>query len=406
MPTGTLVHLPVLAPLPISRPVQARAVGGSRHEAGLSRRLVWTVLSAWTVLWGLVHAPAGGYSWHYFALGAKLLTSPAAGAGGVHLYASHPDLQIGPLSLLVAAPLRHLDPWQGRVAASVLLTAMGLFVLGALVRVREQTDRVPDSLLLLTGLLLLPVWCELGTHYAHLDDALALGFAVLALSALRSGRPVAAALLLAAAADSKPWALAFGVLLLVLPAAQQRRAAAVFAGAVALAWLPFLVGDPHTLSSLGQFTIHNSPSSALRALGVTTPATPSWDRPAQLLLGGSVALLALRRGRWTAVPLAVVVARLLLDPATYPYYTAGLLLACAAVDLLTPRRQLPLWTAGAAGLYLLDQIGSAALPAGTLGAVRAVYCLVVLAMLVLPGQQASVVPAGPPKAVQLPVPVR
>ena len=171
MPTGTLVDLPVLAPLPISRPVQARPVGGSRHEAGLSRRLVWTVLTAWTVLWGLVHAPAGGYSWHYFALGAKLLTSPAAGAGGVHLYASHPELQIGPLSLLVAAPLRHLDPWQGRVAASVLLTAMGLFVLtamglfvlAALVRVREQTDRVANSLLLLIGLLLLPVWCELGT---------------------------------------------------------------------------------------------------------------------------------------------------------------------------------------------------------------------------------------------------
>jgi len=395
MPTGTLVDLPVPPRLPVSLPAPARPAGGSRHEAGLSRRTVWTVLSAWTVLWGLVHAPAGGYSWHYFALGAKLLTSPATGTGGVHLYASHPELQIGPLTLLVAVPLRHLDPWQGRVAASILLTGMGLFVLAALVRVREQSGRVHNSLLLLTGLLLLPVWCELGTHYAHLDDALALGFAVLALLALRSGRPVVTALLLAAAADSKPWALAFGVLLLALPAGQQRRAAVVFGGALAAAWLPFLLGDPHTLSSLGHFTIHNSPSSALRALGVTSPGTPSWDRAGQLLLGGAVALVAVRRGRWAAVPLAVVVARLLLDPATYPYYTAGLLLACAAVDLLTPRRQLPLWTAAAACLYLFDQIGTAALSAGTLGAVRALYCLVVLAMLVLPGQQASGLPSQP-----------
>jgi len=303
-------------------------------------------------------------------------------------------LQFGPLTLLAAVPLRHLDPWQGRVAATVLLTVMGLVVLAGLVRVREYTDRVHNSLLLLTGLLLLPVWCELATHYAHLDDALALGFAVLALRALRTGHPAATALLLAAAADSKPWALAFGVLLLALPAAQQRRSAAVFAGALALAWLPFLLADPRTLSSLGQFTIHTSASSALRALGVTSPATPGWDRPAQLLLGAAVAFVAVRRGRWAAVPLAVLAARLL-DPATYPYYTAGLLVACAAVDLLTPDRRLPLWTAAAAGFYAVEQLGTVALSPGTLSTVRPCYCLAVLALLVLPGGQARAVRAGP-----------
>jgi len=361
--SGTLVDLPITdhpqAHRPTTRAPLRRALRGSRHEAGLSRRTVWKLLSAWSALWALVHAPGGGYSWHFFALGGRLLTSPAATRGGLHLYAAHPELQFGPLTLLAAVPLRHLDPWQGRVAAIVLLTVMGLVVLAGLVRVREYTDRVHNSLLLLTGLLLLPVWCELATHYAHLDDALALGFAILALLAFRTGHPAATA------------------------------------GAVALAWLPFLLADPRTLSALGQFTIHTSASSALRALGVTSPATPGWDRPAQLLLGAAVAFVAVRRGRWAAVPLAVLAARLLLDPATYPYYTAGLLVACAAVDLLTPDRRLPLWTAAAAGFYAVEQLGTVALSPGTLGTVRPCYCLAVLALLVLPGGQARAVRAGP-----------
>ncbi len=190
--SGTLVDLPITdypqAHRP-STPAPLRpTLRGSRNEAGLSRRTVWKLLSAWTALWALVHAASGGYSWHFFALGGRLLTSPAADRGGLHLYAAHPELQFGPLTLLVAVPLRHLDPWGGggRVAATVLLTVLGLVVLAGLVRVRQYTDRVHNSLLLLTGLLLLPVWCELATHYAHLDDALALAFTVLALLAFRT----------------------------------------------------------------------------------------------------------------------------------------------------------------------------------------------------------------------------
>ncbi len=163
--TGTLVDLAIAdypqVHRPSTRPPLRRALRGSRHEAGLSRRTVWKLLSAWAALWALVHAPGGGYSWHFFALGGKLLSSPAAGSGGLHLYAAHPELQFGPVTLLAAVPLRHLDPWQGRVAATVLLTVLGLVVLAGLVQVREYTDRVHNSLLLLTGLLLLPVWCEL-----------------------------------------------------------------------------------------------------------------------------------------------------------------------------------------------------------------------------------------------------
>lgn len=93
--------------------------------------------------------------------------------------------------------------------------------------------------------------------------------------------------------------------------------AAAFGAAVALPWLFFLLSDPRTVSSLAQFTIHNSASSSLRAPGISSPGTPGWDRPAQLLLGGGVALVAVQRGRWAADPLAVVAARLL-HPADRP----------------------------------------------------------------------------------------
>jgi hypothetical protein len=63
--TGTLVDLtpspiiPRLTGRPPGAPLR-RALRGSRHEAGLSRRTVWKLLTAWSALWALVHAAGGG----------------------------------------------------------------------------------------------------------------------------------------------------------------------------------------------------------------------------------------------------------------------------------------------------------------------------------------------------------
>ena len=350
------------------------------------RHGVWRVLWAWTALWGVLHGPGGGYSWHFFATGARLLTGGAS-VGGLHLYATHPELQIGPLALLVAVPLAHLDPWQGRLAAPVLLTALGPALFAVTVRMRERHTRLPDALVLTTGLLLLPLWTEVSTHYGHLDDALALLTVVLALHAAEQGRPVLTGLLLAASVDAKPWALGFAALLLALPPARRGLAAATLTAGVALAWLPFVLADPGTLG-LTRFTIPNVSSSALRALGVSTATTPSWDRPAQLVLGATLAVLLVRQGRPAAAPLAVIAARLLLDPETYPYYSSGLLVATALLDLGTPERRLPLWTAGAAGFCLLDGLSGLAWPA-VAGVVRACYCILVLAALAAPLLQSA-----------------
>lgn len=347
-------------------------------------RRLWAILVAWTVGWSLLAARGGGYSWHYFAQGADLLINPGVNGGGLHLYAVHPDLQIGPIALLVAVPLNALGPTGGRLAAELALALLGPLLLYVLVLARRRlTGTSPAPVLLLgTGLLLMPVWSEVATRFTHLDDALALSFCVVAVLAVIARRPYLSAGLLAAAIDSKPWAAGFVVLILALPSATRWRAALLTALGVLGAWLPFVLADPMTLA-LSRFTIENVDDSALHALGVNTANTPSWDRPAQVILGIAVAIVCVRRGRWAAVPLAVVTARLLLDPQTYPYYSSGLLLATAILDLLTPGRRWPLWTAAAGSWYVSNGIAGALLQPAQVGALRALFMVGVLVALCL-----------------------
>jgi hypothetical protein len=58
----------------------------------------------WMALWGGAQVGHTLVSWHFFATGAELLSSKESGAG-LHLYATHPQLQIGPLAFLAAVPL-------------------------------------------------------------------------------------------------------------------------------------------------------------------------------------------------------------------------------------------------------------------------------------------------------------
>ncbi|HYZ52301.1 MAG TPA: hypothetical protein VE733_02160 [Streptosporangiaceae bacterium] len=335
---------------------------------------MWLLLWAWTVLWAAGHAAAFGYSWHYFAQGSRLLFG--APGGGLDLYATHPQLQIGPLTLAVAAPLNALGPSGGRVAATFLMTCTGPPLLDAIWRLVPATARrrSPHTLLW-AGLIFLPVWTELGTHYGHLDDVLALIFGVGAMHAVARHRPVCAALLLAAATDAKPWAAGFAILLFAFPRSTWWRSLPVFAGAVAVAWLPFLAADPHSLAT-AQFTIPNSSASGLRALGVATARTPSWDRPAQLALGGLIAAIAVWRGRWPSVILLVTGARILLDPSVYPYYTSGVLVGTVAWDLATRNRYPWATITGAVALYAAHIMGAMGiLSPHTLGLLRVAFVI-------------------------------
>lgn len=348
---------------------------------------VWWCLWCWTVLWTAIRLPGAGGSWHYFAQGSRLLFGHGPGAG-LHLYAAHPELQIGPISFLVATPLRLLGAWPGRAAAVLLMSLTGPLVLGLIWRLIPPSARRP-SRLLVAGLVFLPGWAELVTHAGHLDDVLALVLGIAAMHAVRRGNPIAAGLLVAAAADCKPWAAAFAPLLVALPRRDQWRAAAAGAVGLAIAWLPFALYDPKTLAA-SSFTIPTAASSGLRALGFPDVHTPAWDRPIQLLLGCLLGTAAVVRGRWPAVILLATAARILLDPEVYSYYTAGVLLGAVAYDLIQTRWRWPwLTTCGLLSLHVVRLVAHLApIPLHVLGVLRVGYVAVVAVTILLPGVRA------------------
>jgi hypothetical protein len=222
---------------------------------------------------------------------------------------------------------------------------------------RTRPDLNPadlDRRTLLPAAFFIPVWAYLAVSVTHLDDVLALLFAVLGLRAVVMRRHLLAGVLLALAVDAKPWALPFACLLLLLPAGRRRRTAALaYAGVVATAWSPFLLGDLGTLNAL-RFTIPNTPFSALRVLGVHAPRTPSWDRPAQIAVGAGIGLVALARHRWALAILGAIAARVALDPGTNHYYAAGVLVGAVLWDVVGSRFRLPWWSGTAfVGLFLL-----------------------------------------------------
>ncbi|SEL29028.1 hypothetical protein [Streptacidiphilus jiangxiensis] len=329
----------------------------------MSLRASWHrwALTLWALVWMVAEMPGGAYSWHYFSHGSALLFD-GAGAnppGGLHLYANYPSLQIGPFAFVCAQVLRSVGPDNGVVAGQLVMTAAGLLVLHTLERcvatTRPDLEQRPAALrrtLVLGGGVFLVVWESLAVHYGHLDDALALLCAVLAVRALLADAPAVAGLCLGLAVDAKPWALAFLPLVLAAPRIRRRHVAVYAAATVVLAWLPFVLADPGTLTAT-QYAIVNEPSSALRALGVGSAGTPSWDRLAQLVTGCGLGLWAVLRGRWQAVLLLGVGARIALDPGVYAYYTAGLLVGTLCWELLGLRRPVPLWSLTAfAGLHL------------------------------------------------------
>jgi hypothetical protein len=364
------------------------------------RHWLYPALGCWSVLWFAILARRGGIAWKFFSTGTALLFgghpaiiggitggSDAAGAaslpgppppGGLHLYANYPALQIGPFSYLVTAVLRHLGPDNGLVAAEVFLQVAGLLIvyliqrIALIARPSLGQDKAFRLTLLAGGATFIVAWTELAAAFTHLDDGLALLLAVLAVRAAvtrpaasqlpagqlsagqlsagqsalsgAAGHPVLAGLCIGLAVDAKPWALVFLPVLLMFAGKRPLLTAVLTAAAtVAAGWGPFFIADPGTVAAT-RYLIRNQPMSALRALGVHQDYTPSWDRPAQALLGCFLGGLAILRNRWPAVLLLAGGARIVLDPAAHSYYTPDVMVGALLWDILGSRRPFPIWT--------------------------------------------------------------
>jgi len=300
----------------------------------------------------LQHLRGTGGDWRWFVQGSELLFGThhpyTPLPGGMHLYANYPEVQIGPLSLLLATPFRLLGRTGGRLAASLMLTAVApalVFILErTTVAVWHDADRRLVALTtFLGGLVVVQAWSPLATIYARLDDVLLLGAITVALWAVAHRRPWLVGAMLGVGMALKPWGIVALPLVLALPRRHWWRAAGVAGAITAVAWLPFVLADPATLGAVRPQALTSS-ASVLGLLGVPFADAPLWVRPLQFgaaLLLGSVAVA---RGRWGAVPLVGIALRVGLDPEVFPYYSTGLLLAALAWDLLRSPNPLPVWT--------------------------------------------------------------
>jgi hypothetical protein len=316
-----------------------------------SGRVFDRCLVGWFVVFYVVNATRGGVAWHFFVQGQQALGDVDDHVtGGLHLYAGLPQLQIGPLALIFAWLFSLFGAQPALILAQLFGAIAGVAILLVVKEIGREArpDLTSEQIAWRTrwaAVFFIPVWLELAVASAHLDDALALLFGVLGTYAAVRQRAVLAGLGLGLAVDAKPWALPFAVLLLVLTGAKARAIGlAVLAATIGVCWLPFLIADHNTLNA-ARFTIPNTNRSTLRVLGVSTPRTPAWDRPAQSGLGLLFAAMAVWRGRWPAAILMAVTVRLVLDPGTNIYYLGGVVVGAALWDIAGSNWDFPWWTA-------------------------------------------------------------
>ncbi len=355
-------------------------------------RLRFFVLALWMLPWTLAMFPRGPLDsdWWVFEYGARQLSglrmtgSQPVEGGPLHLYTWFPRLQVGPPALLATVPSQLLTPVVGRIVAIVAMLLVGLLALALLERIAALVA-VPAAracgLTLVGGLLLVPAWCELAVFYMHLDDVIALTLLLVAVHELLRGRWWTMAIVLGIGAATKPWAIAFFPLLLLVPRLRRSHAFLLALGATAVWWAPFLVADPRTLDVSGSVVVRPAIDSTLHLLGVASSGGPL--RMLQLALMLVVGLLVVRAGRWPALLFAVVAVRMLTDPQTWLYYTTGLVLGALLLDMLATRRRWPWFTTAATALLLVEWRVSLASPTGVEGAGGWVAALRVAVLLPL-----------------------
>jgi hypothetical protein len=268
--------------------------------------------------------------WSFFQMAGHELGGPHPLA----LYRDHPEVQIGPLALVLSWPFTLLGT-TGAVLAKAVILALGLVcvrcaeLVGRAVRGPVRPDRV-----LLSGALFLLIWSFVATS-GHLDDALAVTGVMLAMVALTRDAALAAGLCLGLATAAKPWAVLALPVLLALPLRRCVRAAGLALATTVAGWLPFVLAAPGTVSAVSSFHVPLTQASVLHLLlgEPAGSAYPGWVRPVQFGFALAGATFVARRGAWWAVPAVAFGLRVLLDPGWSTYYAAGLGAGAVTLDL-------------------------------------------------------------------------
>jgi hypothetical protein len=293
-----------------------------------------SVLLLGCVAIGTVLRPSDNGDFWYFADRAGDLF----GASGFRVYADFPKIQSGPITLLLSGAVDRLDP--GGFVLVPMISALCCFVTLVAIASSRTVRRRSVVLLVVGGAVLIAWWWYLSL-YGHLDDALVLTIGSWALLLVQRQRPLPAAVLLGLTLAIKPWAV-FLVPLTLQPESGSWRslkmpAVSILVGSIV--WAPFLLASSGTLDGMRppvQIAADSVIHLFTRQVGGDVPAVLRLAQLAGAL--GVVAWITWRRSPAGAL-LAGIAVRLAFDPATWEYYTVGLVVGALIWDLeISPRR--------------------------------------------------------------------
>jgi hypothetical protein len=282
-------------------------------------------------------AAHGRGDWPPFASGSRALFEH----GGLRVFAERPGLLLGPVALVAIRAFLALGGYWVMVAVGCVAGPMLILVIER-TALRVVPDRETALTVLLGGAVFIASWMDL-VLYGHVDDALVLSFAAVAMWSCAARRPALAGVMLGLAFGSKQWAVVLLPLVLAFEGRARFKAAGWALGIAVAVWAPFLLADLHTVNSARNLV---AADSTLKLLGFSG-LSPWWWRAVQLSAAFAAAAWVVNRGWWWAMLLVATGVRIALDPATWDYYAAGLVLGAFAFELIGSKRLVPWWTLGA-----------------------------------------------------------
>ncbi|HTW19053.1 MAG TPA: hypothetical protein VME70_02445 [Mycobacteriales bacterium] len=334
--------------------------------------------------------------WAFFEFSARTLIHLNAhyDTGALGLYAHNPQIQIGPPPIVLVAALQWLPPSVVDLLMTALMTLAGLWCLRCGEQIARRLHLVGGaeptgfganaaSVVLLSGLVILPIWAAEAARWAHLDDVMAITGTLTAMAIIARGRRWwLAGLVLGIAIASKPWAIVAAPVVLGLPREDRARATLVAIITAGLCWAPFVIGDPQTVHALSSFQFPVVAGSTMHLLGMGLGDAPRWVRPVQFIGGIALSILAARQRRWMAIPLVGFGFRVVTDPQAWLYYGLGPIVGAMVWDASSGRR-LPVWT----GLTTIVEFGVPKVLPSWEGPIRLLWFLVVAVAVLRPNRE-------------------